>query len=599
MATKKAPSTTRTQTDERRYAALIPITVRPNVSLYQAYGLLCRKFRNRLSQKSFRERQHTYVKELEQHIMNLSAQDGGQYTLLSAENRRLRSKLLDIRNRMTSTSNALNRLAAEIGEVLEINNSASPEGTQDGIQDLSYNPGLVAAGSTAVDDMIEWAAPIVPNDSVVPYEEPAIEPPPPPPPSQDVVNNQSFSWVGDLSQSQSAPNNDAATLVCPPLVNRDTNSLSELTPDLFNSPLPWSTLAGNQQHPSFASRCSPINFSLSPMLPKLLSEGLRPSRTNSLNAGLASANLPCASRFAEHMESMECVLRQQLDVSKGKALTFSKVSEASIAFLSVFVNYLWPGTSIMWLNSYLAQTADRILAWRMSPNLVTYNRLLPEYMPSAYEMETPHCAVIGWFPHAPLREKLIRLYDNSRHLDQIWVDTLYHTVVEVPDMSQILSDAEPGPGFLGVWKIFDTISAAPELVAHALGMQNSGMTEMSRTLRSILQEKPNPANVFRLSGLVSDGDGWTPVPLGALLQSPKLALKAYYHLKMYDSPWAWKWDPAFFEKYPELTWDGYKAVVARGKSYRQDCYMPSPCVDNLTCGAMLGVYRQVLGTLQS
>lgn len=257
--------------------------------------------------------------------MNLSAQDGGRYTLLSSENRRLRSKLLDIRNRMTSTSNALNRLAAEIAEVLEINTSGSPEETQDGTQDASYNPEpgkLVAADSTAGDDMIEWTGPIVPTNAVVQYEEPAIEPPPPLS-EEVVVDNQSFSWSGDLGQSQSMPNNDAS-LVCPPAINCDTNPLSELTPDLFNSPFPWSALAGSQQHASFAALCSPINFSLSPMLPKLLSEGLRPSRANSPNASPPSANLPWASRFAEHMESMECVLRQQLDVSRGKALTFSK-----------------------------------------------------------------------------------------------------------------------------------------------------------------------------------------------------------------------------------------------------------------------------------
>lgn len=196
--------------------------------------------------------------------------------------------------------------------------------------------------------------------------------------------------------------------------------------------------------------------------------------------------------------------------------------------------------------------------------------LLPTYEPSELQLSTQHPSVIDWIAVAPLRDKLIQHFNDPRALDRVFVDMMDHVVVEVADISIILTGVEPGPGFLGVWNIFNVVTKGMSNADLQAFCTPDALELRDGALLGLYQmHKVRLLNAASICKCTTSGQGfWVPVPLSTLLSSSDLARQLYYHLAIYDSHKYWRFDRAFFKKYPQLMFEGYLDMIAKGRSYR-------------------------------
>lgn len=211
-----------------------------------------------------------------------------------------------------------------------------------------------------------------------------------------------------------------------------------------------------------------------------------------------------------------------------------------------------------------------VIRWRLSRALHIPQRLPQNYEPTKLQDSIKHPSIIDWLAIGGLRDRLIHSFNHSAKIDQMFVDIMAHTVVEVADISTILTNAREGPGYLGVWNIFSAMiegisnpHTQPNCTPNSLELHDGSLLELYQ-----LHELPtvDTASVARQTTV---GEGfWKPVPLSVLLGSPHLARQLYHHLELYNAHKCWKFDPVLFNIYPALKWDGYEKNLARGKSYR-------------------------------
>lgn len=223
----------------------------------------------------------------------------------------------------------------------------------------------------------------------------------------------------------------------------------------------------------------------------------------------------------------------------------------------------------MFLGSFCYGTAERMVLWRSSPS----NRPrihLPLYLiPSELQMNTRHPPMISWVSIAPLRELMLQHYISYRDFDMVWIDLMAHAVVEIEDLSSILTGVGCGRGFLGIWNIFDIISniKSPNHPRNQGSETNDKFPDLSELdvsglLRAYRMQLPDTQEIC--CGAAPQPSSWEPVSLQQLFSSPYLARKLYYQLELYESHKSWRLDPAFFEKYQNLKWDGYEKFTASG-----------------------------------
>lgn len=240
-----------------------------------------------------------------------------------------------------------------------------------------------------------------------------------------------------------------------------------------------------------------------------------------------------------------------------------------------FSRYLWPGPSMLWFSSFTYGMTERSLLWRLSQSQRCLERL-PTYMtPTRLQSLIPHYAMLSWVTQPGLRDSMLQYYAPGRPFDTVWLALMAHAVVEVEEISTIVTGVGTGPGYLGIWNIFDQIS--PKNTAENAHEMNHDFNDpykelaeidrlgLLRVYRMNLPQAPEPCQ----SPATPNG-AWDPVPLEQLLSSPILAQRLYYHLELYNSHKCWRIDPQFFEKYPNLRYPGHKEHLARGRNLRRD-----------------------------
>lgn len=246
------------------------------------------------------------------------------------------------------------------------------------------------------------------------------------------------------------------------------------------------------------------------------------------------------------------------------------MDQACLIAMIVFVQHASPLPAVMWFTSSCYVLVRNAIRWRLTRSSSVIHSLSPNYEPSELQLSTQHPSVIDWIAVAPLRDKLIQYFNDRTALDSVFTDIMEHVVVEVADISVILTSVEPGPGSLGVWNIFSVV---------ANGMSNTDLQALCTLDALELRDgallglyqmyKLRLLNTSSICQCTTSGRGfWIPVPLSTLLSSPDLARQLYHHLAIYDSHKYWKFDLAFFEKYPQLKFDGFMDMVAKGRSYR-------------------------------
>ena len=207
--------------------------------------------------------------------------------------------------------------------------------------------------------------------------------------------------------------------------------------------------------------------------------------------------------------------------------------------------------------------------WQVHQNAHFPCPLTPAYAPSALQLGTKHSSLIDWIILPPLRDRLISYYNWSHKLDNVYVDLMSHTVVEVANLSNILKGAPEGPGFLGVWNLFNAMNIRSHEDIQAV-CKGDTIELQDNTLAGLVQmhKMPPPDDTWVCQVTCPEDGYWQSVSFGELLGSPQLAKQLYHYLRIYDAHRHWKIDPAFFEMYPELKYESFEASCARGTSYR-------------------------------
>ncbi|OGE47281.1 hypothetical protein PENARI_c051G10335 [Penicillium arizonense] len=226
-----------------------------------------------------------------------------------------------------------------------------------------------------------------------------------------------------------------------------------------------------------------------------------------------------------------------------------------------------------------------VLSWRLNPTPQTFRGLPPYHVPTELQSQTAHSSIIDWVTIAPLRDRLIELYNFSPELDTIFIDLMNYTVVQVEDLSAIFTGGafrkavQPHTAVLGIKSIpeFSDSIELGLLQAHKLALP-----ALDKTCTAT-------------GDLIGD---WQPLSPTELFCSAAMSQKIYYQLELYRSDKCWRLDPTFFDKYPELRWDGYLDVVASGTRFRVDA-QGSHGFGNQPCRLTLSDYQEVFLSVQA
>jgi hypothetical protein len=234
-----------------------------------------------------------------------------------------------------------------------------------------------------------------------------------------------------------------------------------------------------------------------------------------------------------------------------------------------FARYASPIPVVMWFCSYCYAMVAYIIRWRLNRAFQLTQPLPRNYEPSTVQTSTRHPSLIDWLAIGGMRDRLIQQFNDSTRIDQIFIDIMAHMVVEVEDISTILTDVDAGPGFLGVWNIFNAMTGGagsadiqPSWMTNSLELHDYSLTGLYHLHESLVDTN-------YIGTQTSRGKGpWAPIPLMTLLSSPQSARQLYHHLELYNAHRTWKIDPILFIQYPKLMWDGCESVIASGKSFR-------------------------------
>lgn len=240
-----------------------------------------------------------------------------------------------------------------------------------------------------------------------------------------------------------------------------------------------------------------------------------------------------------------------------------------------FARHIWPGPTMMWFGSHLYGLADRCLTWRVTKSASSLKRLPRYLLPTPLQSRTPHNTVLSWVTMAPLRDRIIEECRSSKQFDDMWLDLMSYAVVEVEDISTILSGVGSGRGYLGTWNIFDAMSdpkrSDPVQVHGTEGEEifpELSQLDTLGLLRVYRMPYPGSSNADPDVATAQPNGPWEPVELERLFSEPELARKLYYHLELWNAHKCWRTDPAFYEKYPNLKWDGHEKFNAKGMNFR-------------------------------
>lgn len=268
-----------------------------------------------------------------------------------------------------------------------------------------------------------------------------------------------------------------------------------------------------------------------------------------------------------------------------------RLAKYCLNIMTLFGQTAWPPSYTVWFKSQAPEIVASLLLWRLHPTPEAYNRLLPQYRPTELQLNVAHSPVIDWLPDARMRDQALLRYNDSVILDWLICDILHHYVVEIDDVSSVISGAEPGRGYFGVWNLFSIIdspdTAAANLARHSPGRVPLG-TELDHTrvrisatsggapLNTVCQDLPSlpPSDDIDASN-AAGLERSRSQKVYEVLTTPTLALKLSHDIRLYATK-RWKLDPHFFVVWPDMAFDGHEELVARGTSYRIPDPMPTP-----------------------
>ncbi|KAJ5403307.1 hypothetical protein N7509_003178 [Penicillium cosmopolitanum] len=180
------------------------------------------------------------------------------------------------------------------------------------------------------------------------------------------------------------------------------------------------------------------------------------------------------------------------------------------------------------------------------------------WRPTKTQISRKHPAIIDWIPWPSIRDKLITCHAANPLIDNV-ICAIGHSYVMEIDLSKLIANIPPTPGYVSVWDLIRTIS--PET-----SKQN---TETSKNINL------NAWDGLRGSGVPTDESFQfhrhkesfgmrLPAPdTNSLFGSHTMALQAFELLGMDKGASLFRLDPAFFETHPEM-YDHRDNIMASG-----------------------------------
>ncbi|KAJ9636488.1 hypothetical protein H2204_005321 [Knufia peltigerae] len=215
----------------------------------------------------------------------------------------------------------------------------------------------------------------------------------------------------------------------------------------------------------------------------------------------------------------------------------------------------WPDMRIWWAYIQSSTVVEKLIRWKLDPCLETYKPLPNTHRPTALQLCTTHPDIIDWVFFPSIRDRMIELYSNSWMLDEVVCELVSAYVVEA-DLKKLVTGMDncpPQTGYFSIWDIVQTISRE----GSQLAQHSSDLWGNEVQLDELFGEPTSP---FETEQVTNDGT-WTKMPFDQIYQSRDAALKLFKLLRMEDRRTV-KVDPVFVAAHPELCDD--KSVVANG-----------------------------------
>ncbi|CZR68171.1 uncharacterized protein PAC_18070 [Phialocephala subalpina] len=583
-----------------------------------------RRLRNRLSQRHFRERKSMYIKELEERTKTTAQSESERNQTLIREAAELRRAALKARSQILKISVALNCIGAEVGRILNVQGAEESEpdeemDNEDGsdsrgrgrdmrskrhrpppkeqtrpsssnsmkgpheVESAPFSPSKsqprVSVAATTPPESIETLVSDIASEEAeqtIPeefYEEPI-----------DLADPNNIALENFIAELFENSESRRAVPINEPPSEIDSCPMNDQPPqhDALGS-VHQNTIGMNAEH---AGTYMP--YTMVPSQTRLvLPHGLFP---NSPAINHLSPNSGQSSMFSEHIEALELQARCKLDVAPD-GISRQIAYQHCTAIMSLFICNAWPRTHSVWFKSEVPEIIGPILLWRIHPTTETYKNLLPDYKPTQVQLTVPHSAIIDWIPYADLRDRVIMYYNHSVVLDRLMCDMMNSYVIEVNDLSRILPQAPPGRAYFGIWNIYRAIDAAslslmksgcafqaessfletgPDFIETQVGEAGQSFDDTTNAFQDLLFSSipPHSASNDRITHQNSHHhDRSDSFSLLEVLTTPALVLKLSHDIRLYAAK-SWRFDPGLFEKWPELKFEGYEAIVAKGRSYR-------------------------------
>ncbi|KAJ9640800.1 hypothetical protein H2204_003089 [Knufia peltigerae] len=580
--------------------------------------------RNRLSQRSFRERRLAYINELEEKSRRASQTESERNKALSDENVELRNSYLKLRKKVLGVICTLQEISEEAGKRLNLNTNQTATESADfefSINESQFldmpeqDEGVFSRPCGAQTDTNKQSSTYSNND---------IQPD-----SVDIMFTESSDDCSDPAAVCGGKSTEVPNSTIPPEGNASESFFDHTKATILPD---TQTEAG----------CFATGDHIDPGVGNVSGPHIPPSEETHQNAGPRwqmhtycygpnstpdiwkqsplICQIPPASQlgnplqrtitgslFLEHVEMLETLVYQKF-LQLEDPNSDDRASEVIGTAVTLFHDYAWEGTARFWGSSQARSILEAILAWRCMPNSATLAKLPLAWRPTPLQLYTPHSCIIDWFPHAGLRDALILNHNNSPILDELFWDCMDCWVVTVEDMSTVLADADPGKGFIGLWNIIEAMDSSrtsnnpdsPPVspFSHWSTSTVPGAPPFFFSKTAAAHGDSNNGSDDPLHGLMGkscekQSSGWTPMPLDFILGRKDLARDLFYHLNMQDTVSNWRFDAYLFEKYPELKYPGYESLVANGKSFRRPARKVGPTKMN---SRIISLYqRAILG----
>ncbi|KAH7088008.1 hypothetical protein FB567DRAFT_591428 [Paraphoma chrysanthemicola] len=534
-----------------------------------------KRARNRQSQRLFRERRALRTQELEARIEYLSMGEAERNAALVSTNSALKAALIRARQQCLHMEMLLGNLNTTLSTALGISaeqeDSKGPEHANEASTCSNSGQSSSLAPSQAIEESVKR-----------PVEHPSDSGPS----ETSDSNGRALTLRPNHNDPFNICNFMDYDLEMPSLPESFSVHSQSKSPPSINTPRPIPALAWEQDNgPTLldstylSSGLSLSNDEYHVTATHTILPQSSPHTATSFSPSLRQWLSPpqsCES-ISGCVEAMERSLISYLETFVPQAdETF--VSKACLILMVYFARHIWPGPTMLWFGSHLYGLAERSLAWRVSKSKGSFKRLPRYLIPTPLQSRTPHHTIISWVTMGGLRDRIIQECSSGPQFDDMWLDLMSHAVIEVEDISTILTGVGSGRGFLGTWNLFDAMSdpkcSDPAQVHGAEGEEifpELSQLDSSGLLR--VYRMPYPGGSSNSDPDVSSAKPkpngpWEPVELERLLSEPELARKLYYHLELYNAHKYWSTDPAFYDKYPNLKWEGYEQFNAKGRSFR-------------------------------